>query len=145
MFLTILLSLYELRNIPPEPAACIRERQDFIADRLDESYRVYHVPRGVMLVVSFAETHVGCARNEGGNWGAPIDANHRHTAGTPLQAARILARSYDVCGNWRMAVARFRSGVCRPQNPVHINYTNNVERLVRRVYRETAQPLPYGF
>lgn len=64
--------------------------------------------------MAFAETHLGCDHNEGGNWGAPIDAQHRHTAGTHMSAVRILSRSYTVCGNWDGAVMRFRTGLCNP-------------------------------
>jgi hypothetical protein len=100
------------------------------------------VPAGVILVVGTLETHCGCDRNEGGNWGAPIDSRHRHIAGTSDTAARILEHSLDACGTWMRAIGRFRSGLCNPWNPVHQQYVARAVRLIQRVYTTAGVPAP---
>lgn len=72
-------------------------------------------PTELTAAVAFVETHLGCDINEGGNWGAPIDPQHRHTAGTHMHAVRALSRGYRACGDWDGAVMRFRTGLCNPK------------------------------
>lgn len=131
----------------PAVGRCIESHLTQIANNAAEGERLHGVPAGVMLVVGFMETHLGCDRNEGGNWGAPIDPQHRHTAGTPLQAAHALAVSYQRCGgqDWARAVGRFRSGLCAPSRVEHRIYVHQVGRLVRRLYTTVGQPVPAGF
>lgn len=150
VYLNTLLGLFQAtptRNRIPAPVlSSILTRRELIENVAHTSQESLGVPMGVILVVGFSETHLGSDAHEGGNWGAPIDAAHRHTAGAPIQAARVLARSYQVCGNdWQRAVARFRSGLCVPHNPVHQRYVANVTSLVRRMYVRTGDPLPGGF
>lgn len=106
---------------------CIESRQQQIAQHLVNA-REIGVPPSLMLSVSFHESWVGCHPGEGGNWGAPVDRSHRHTAGTPEHAARALATSYRVCGTWSGAISRFRSGLCDPR-PQYRRYVASVQRL----------------
>ena len=95
---------------------CIEARRARIAEQIEETVRVYpNVRPALMVAVAFSETHLGCDRNEGGNWGAPISRYRRHVAGTHLHAARILSRSMTVCrGDELSAARRFRTGLCNP-------------------------------
>jgi hypothetical protein len=105
-----------LMRFPQSPARnCIMARRQHIESVLVSSANIYpEMPVEIIATVGFLETHLGCARGEGGNWGAPISPLRRHIPGTPLQAARALWRSYEVCGNWEGAARRFRTGLCRP-------------------------------
>jgi hypothetical protein len=98
---------------------CIMDRQQMIATQLQEVSEPVAPgapvpPVELTAAVAFAETHLGCDLHEGGNWGAPIDRNHRHTAGTHLSAVRVLSRGYERCGSWDGAILRFRTGLCNP-------------------------------
>ena len=97
--------------------ACIEAGRLRIAQQIDETARAFPSVRPeVMVAVAFSETHLGCDAGEGGGWGAPVDRHHRHTAGTHLHAAAVLARSMQVCGGDELsAVRRFRTGLCNPQ------------------------------
>ena len=97
--------------------ACIEARRARIAQQIEETARAYpRVRASVLVAVAFSETHLGCDYGEGGGWGAPIDRHHRHTAGTHLHAAAVLARSLEVCGGDELgAVRRFRTGLCDPR------------------------------
>jgi hypothetical protein len=112
--------------------ACVEARRDRIVQQLTETTAA-GVPAPLMASVAFMETHLGCDRNEGGNWGAPIDRLHRHTAGTHLDAARALLTGVHRCGTWDGAVMRFRSGMCRTQQPYAVRYVRLVNQLVRRI------------
>lgn len=129
--LAALLALFP--HFPTRP--CVVQRTHAITTALVEGERAHGVPPALLAAVAFHETHLGCDAGEGGNWGAPTDRRHRHTAGTPLDAARALARSYAVCGDWAGAVGRFRSGLCRPFNPAHRAYVRSVLRLRARLER----------
>ena len=98
---------------------CIANQQERIAAQLREVSEPIAPgapvpPTELTAAVAFLETHLGCDINEGGNWGAPIDRNHRHTAGTHMSAVRVLSRGYQRCGSWDGAVLRFRTGLCNP-------------------------------
>lgn len=98
---------------------CIIDHQVRIAEQLREVSQPVAPgapvpPVELTAAVAFAETHLGCDLNEGGNWGAPIDRNHRHTAGTHMSAVRVLSRGFTRCGSWDGAVMRFRTGLCNP-------------------------------
>lgn len=125
-----------LLAIWPRMAArrCLESRADEIADHLETGRTAHGVPPEILASVGWHETWLGCHPGEGGGWGAPIDVRHRHTAGTPEHAARALARSYAVCGTWRGAVTRFRSGLCRlPAGDSREQYVASVMRLARRL------------
>jgi len=113
---------------------CIEDRHDAIARQVDETVRAFPSVRPeVMVAVAFSETHLGCDRGEGGGWGAPIDRHHRHTAGTHLHAAAVLARSMVVCGGDELsAVRRFRTGLC---NPIQTSSSPLVGRVGERYGR----------
>ena len=116
--------------------SCIEDRHDVIARQVDETARAYpRVRPEVMVAVAFAETHLGCDAGEGGGWGAPIDRQHRHTAGTHLHAAAVLARGMEVCrGDELSAVRRFRTGLCDPRRQSTSPIVGRVgERYGRRV------------
>lgn len=121
--------------------ACILERQAQIAQHASEGRQTHGVPELVMMSVGFHETHLGCDINEGGNWGAPISRNQRHTAGTPNHAAAALRRSYEVCGNWTGAISRFRCGLCSCPGSTS-TYAPRVVALMRRVSAQTGIPMP---
>jgi hypothetical protein len=115
---------------------CIEAGRLRIAQQIDETARAFPSVRPEVLVaVAFSETHLGCDRGEGGGWGAPVDRHHRHTAGTHLHAAAVLARSMVVCGGDELsAVRRFRTGLCRPLRESSSPLVGRVgERYGRRV------------
>jgi hypothetical protein len=115
---------------------CIEARRDAIARQVDETVRAFPSVRPEVLVaVAFSETHLGCDAHEGGGWGAPVDRHHRHTAGTHLHAAAVLARSMVVCGGDELsAVRRFRTGLCNPIRESSSPIVGRVgERYGRRV------------
>lgn len=113
---------------------CIETRRPVIARQLHETSTL-GVPPDLMASVAFAETHLGCDVGEGGNWGAPIDARHRHTAGTHMSAARVLARGYERCGSWDGAVLYFRTGLCRSDVPTGRLYLRGVTAVRNRILR----------
>jgi len=116
--------------------ACIEAGRARIAQQIEETARAYpRVRPEVLVAVAFAETHLGCDRGEGGGWGAPVDRAHRHTAGTHLHAAAVLARGMIVCGGDELsAVRRFRTGLCRPLRESSSPIVGRVgERYGRRV------------
>jgi len=122
--------------------ACIEARRDRIAEQVEESVRVYPTIRPALLVaIAFSETHLGCDRDEGGNWGAPISPTRRHVAGTHLHAARILSRSLEVChGDELSAARRFRTGLCHPLRQSSSAVVGRVgEAYGRRVLRMAAR------
>lgn len=130
-----LLSLF-----PRSPSlACLRARLDTITADAHAAAGQYGVPPALLLAVGFVETHLGCDRASGGCWGAPIDPQHRGTAGRASHAAQALATSYRVCGTWEGAVCRFRCGLCRCP-PQHAQYTRNALSLAGRI--RTAAGLP---
>ena len=115
---------------------CIEAGRARIAQQIDETARAYpRVRASVLVAVAFSETHLGCDRGEGGGWGAPVDRHHRHTAGTHLHAAAVLARSMQVCGGDELsAVRRFRTGLCDPRRQSTSATVGRVgERYGRRV------------
>jgi len=95
---------------------CVVAHQEQIIQSLETIEITYpEMPVEHITSIGFVETHLGCDPSSGGNWGAPVSRLRRNVAGTPLQAARILWRSYEVCGNnWEAAMRRFRTGVCMP-------------------------------
>lgn len=129
LLLTALLAMFpHLRH-----ASCVHARAATIAAEVEHAERAYGVPPAVMLVVGLYESHWGCAPGSGGCWGAPVSRARRNVAGTPGHAARALARSFAVCGSWRGAVARFRSGLCTARQPTHRQYVRSVAALVARI------------
>ena len=109
------LSLYPVMS--GANRACIEDRHERIAAQVEETARAHpRVRASVLVAVAFSETHLGCDYGEGGGWGAPVDRAHRHTAGTHLHAAAVLARGMEVCaGDELGAVRRFRTGLCDPR------------------------------
>lgn len=107
-------------------------------------------PTEVTATVAFLETHLGCDHGEGGNWGAPIDRNHRHTAGTHMDAVTSLVHGYQECGTWEGAVFRFRTGVCNPAQGapqtgvIGTDYLHRFRSLLNRMYhyRDTHPEVP---
>ena len=87
--LAALLAL--LPPIPHPQRERIHLQREKIVSMATASSAHYRVPPSVLLVVGFMETHLGTDDGEGGGWGAPIDAQHPHKAGTSDHAARILA------------------------------------------------------
>lgn len=112
--------------------ACIVQRHDRIVQQLAETTAA-GVPVELMASVAFKETHLGCDRHEGGNWGAPVDRNHRHTAGDHMDAAQSLLTGRERCRNWRGSVMRFRTGLCNPRGVVGRRYLHGVENLMDRI------------
>ena len=123
-----LLSLY-----PRSPAArCLDALRPAIVAALTEAHRAHpDVPLGLLAAIGWHESHLGCARASGGCWGSPVDSRHRHTAGTPTDAARDLAHALRACGSTVGAIARFRGGSCRPGR--HTAYVARVAALAARL------------
>ena len=115
----------------------IVRRFDAIAAAAHDASERHGVPPAILISVGFHETHLGVDEPD---WGAPADRRHRHTAGTPDDAARALASGYRACHSWRGAVSRFRSGLCTPP-PFARGYVASVMRLSQRLYaRASASP-----
>lgn len=132
--------------------ACIETQQARIVQQLREVSEPYEPgapvpPTELTAAVAFAETHLGCDIHEGGNWGAPIDAQHRHTAGTHMNAVRVLVRGYQRCGSWDGAVLRFRTGLCNPQRQSSsprvrhqgAHYLRVIHRIVERIRQHAEE------
>ena len=130
-----------LPPIPHPQRERIQLRRERIVSMATASSARYHVPPSVLLVVAFMETHLGTDDGEGGGWGAPIDAQHPHKAGTSDHAARILARGRRVCGSWQGAVSWFRSGKCSPP-PFAETYVRNGMWLIERTHSRAALLAP---
>lgn len=105
-----------------------------IAALVDDAEESYGVPAGVLLVVGFLETHLGTDHGEGGNWGAPIDARHRHTAGTAFNAAHVLAVGFGTCHTWLRAITYYRSGHCVFARRLVGYEAPYALRLIERIY-----------
>lgn len=105
--ITAFLTLY-----PSYPARnCIIERRENIEGVLNTARETYpEMPMEMLASIGFLETHLGCYG--GGGWGAPLSRTQRNLPGTPIRAAGILWRSFQVCGNWEGAARRFRTGIC---------------------------------
>lgn len=131
----ILAMLLVLR--PHSPAqSCIDRRHDEIVEMATRSSTAYQVPVALLLVVGFNETHLGCDAGEGGGWGAPIDAEHRQTAGTSDSAASALALGHRECRTWLGAVSHFRCGRCSTCPAAQPGYTaRGALRRVRQIER----------
>jgi hypothetical protein len=125
---TLLGMLPHLRH-----ARCVEAHRADIVARADAAHETHGVPPAVLLVVGLLESHWGCNPRSGGCWGAPASRRHRFVAGTSDHAAAALARSYRVCGTWRGAVGRFRSGLCRPWQAEHRAYVAQAMGLVARL------------
>jgi hypothetical protein len=111
---------------------CIEHRFEEISTAASDASERYGVPPALLLSVGFHETWLGCHGER--DWGAPVDRRHRHTAGTPSNAAASLAVGLRVCGSWRGAITRFRSGLCNvPEGDPRRDYVRSVLRLSRRV------------
>lgn len=123
---------------------CIENNRRQIAANLAETHRAFPaLPMEVMASVAFLETHLGCDAGEGGNWGAPVSARRRHVAGTPMQAARIMAQGIQQCRSMEGAIRRFRTGFCNPRRQtrrqdIHLiadRYLVKVFRLVEQIHQ----------
>lgn len=120
---------------------CIETQQARIVQQLLEVSQPHEPgapvpPTELTAAVAFAETHLGCDLHEGGNWGAPLDRLHRHTAGTHMHAVRALSRGYQRCGSWDGAVLRFRTGLCNPRrspSPQVREQGTHYLRVIRRI------------
>jgi hypothetical protein len=140
VILAVLLALHR----PPQPhRTCIEAHRAQIEAAGAEAESI-GVPAAILFAVARRESHFACAPGER-SWGAPVDRRHRHTAGGPMHAARALARSFAVCGTWRGAVGRFRSGLCDPWQPMHRSYVASVMRDVETIHARTGTPLPSPF
>jgi hypothetical protein len=134
-----------LPGVPQPMHGCMRRRHDRIVEEIARAADRHGVPPAVLLVVGLLESHYGCAPGSGGCWGAPIDRAHRLTAGTPDHAAVALAHSFEACGTWAGAVARFRCGLCRCPARIVRGYTPEfAARLIERVHRRAGVPAPKG-
>lgn len=137
--LELVLALITL--FPHSPSRdCLIARRHQIASVLEASQeRFPEMPPELVLAVGFMETHNGCDRNEGGNWGAPISNQQRHVAGRPIQAAASLWTSYQRCNHsWEAATRRFRTGLCSP-SVVGTPYSRTATRLASRIQAEVIR------
>lgn len=141
LLLSAILSIYP--HMSGHNRACIERNFDDIVMVAVNADHDMGVPPAVLYAVGFLETHLGCDQGEGGNWGAPIDRQHRHTAGRPSQAAASLATGYRVCHTWEGAISRFRSGRCQIPRSM-ASYPRNAICLIKHMSRiaETPSPIP---
>ena len=122
--------------------ACIEMNLPRIEQQVAEAIRTYpRVRPAYFISIAFIETHLGCDRGAGGNWGAPISATRRHVAGTHMHAARLASRSLEVCrGDELSAARRFRTGLCNPLRQSSSAVVGRVgEAYGRRVLRMAAR------
>lgn len=141
LFVT-LLSLFT--HVPEPQGARLASNTDAIVRAAEQAERELGVPPSVLLSVGWSESHLGTDPRSGGCWGAPISATRRNVAGTPLHAARVLARGHRLCGSdWRRSVAFFRSGAC--DGGRHGGYVERVSTLVRRLHARAGGAVPTGF
>ena len=141
--ITVKLLLVALLSMFPRfpTRQCIIDHSESIVQQVTQAEQTRHVPPGILLMVGFQETHLGCDANEGGGWGAPISRFHRHVAGTSDDAARILVHSYEACGNWIRAITRFRSGACSlTPDDYRMPYVHRSESLINRLYARAHMP-----
>lgn len=143
MSISELLFLAILLIFPNTPSrTCMESRREQIILSAASSSSTYQVPIGLLYSVAFNETHLGCDRGSGGCWGAPIDPQHRHTAGTSDHAALALKHGFERCHTWAGAVSRFRCGLCVCPNRFD-NYTDRVMSLSRRLYTRANLAVPH--
>lgn len=134
-----LLFFYPNANYRP----CLEARRDRIEIQAAEAAEENHVPVGVLLVIGWVESHNGCNPRSGGCWGAPIDRNHRLTAGRAGEAAHSLRMNFDNCHTWEGAISAFRSGSCHTLR--YRKYVTDVLWLIERAYAHVDEPLPPDF
>lgn len=122
--------------------SCIETNLAQIEQQVAEAIRTYpRVRPAYFIAIAFIETHLGCDRGAGGNWGAPISATRRHVAGTHMHAARLASRSLEVCrGDELSAARRFRTGLCNPLRQSSSAEVGRIgEQYGRRVLRIAAR------
>lgn len=130
---TAILALFPY--MPGNNRQCIIQHRAQIEQVLVQAKQEFpEMPTELMATIGLMESHLGCDRGSGGNWGAPISIRQRHTAGTPMQAVRAFWRSYQVCHSWDGAARRFRTGLCRPTE-TGTRYANTAMRFSARVRR----------
>jgi hypothetical protein len=131
----LLLALLGMFRSPAQ--ACMTRHAPENIEAAAEAAEAFGVPPGLLLAVGYLETHWGCSRASGGNWGAPISRARRTVPGRAHHAASALARARRVCGGrtWRRAVMMFRTGRCEFEESRMIGYTpTEALSLARRVY-----------
>lgn len=142
--LALLFALLALHRPPQPHRGCIERTQAAIVAAGVEAESI-GVPASVFFAVARRESHFACAPGER-SWGAPAPQSRthavdwRHRAGTPMDAARALRRSFEACGDWRAAVSRFRSGLCRAWQPGHRAYVASVMRDVSTIDPQFTTP-----
>lgn len=137
--LLAVLTMFPVMN--GENRQCIESRIDRIEQQVAEAIRAYpRVRPAYFIAIAFIETHLGCDRGAGGNWGAPISALSRHVAGTHMHGARLASRSLEVCGDELSAARRFRTGLCNPMRQSSSAEVGRIgEQYGRRVMRIAAR------
>jgi hypothetical protein len=138
LLLTALLSLFSVNS--PAVRNITAHRAHIVAQAVDAS-EAYNVPPAVLLTIGFKETWLGT--NHETDWGAPASARCRSCAGTPRDAARVLARGYRVCGTWLGSAAFFRSGDCQG-NRVGDAYASSAIGIIERMSVRAGIALPIG-
>lgn len=136
LLLTALLSFFPVNS----PAVRhITPQRTHVIEQATDAAQAYSVPPAILIAVAYKETWLGtCGETD---WGAPASAAHRNVAGTPRDAARILARGFVVCRTWLGSAARFRSGDCHG-DPTGDAYAHAVIGLVIRMHASTHTPPP---
>ncbi len=107
-----------LHLYPGPQSQCIARRAEAIAVDADAAAEQYGVPVSILLATAFLETHIGCDHGEGGGLGAPIDRDHRHTAGGWDQHGSALRLGFARCHDWTAAVNHYRTGTCGRPAPI---------------------------
>ena len=114
---------------------CIQHQRQQIAADAEEAAHRHGIPVAMLMSVAFLESHLGCNPRSGGCWGAPIDRDHRHTAGRAEQTASALALGVRRCGTDERAINHFRWGTCRRTRRAHGYGPESVFRVAERVAR----------
>jgi hypothetical protein len=134
--------------MPANTRRCIESHTYSIIDRAMSAEENQNVPAGIILIVAFKETHIGChhGRTRYGNWGAPSSRRYRNRNGTSFHAAIALQHSFEICRNWEGAINRFRCGFCECDPARIVGYTpNGAINAIRRLYQSVDLEVPEPF
>jgi hypothetical protein len=140
----LIVAFWVLFHGPAEP--CMRRHMSETIEAVQAAVDEFGVPAELLLTIGYLETHWGCSRASGGNWGAPASRLHRNRPGRAHHAASALARAYRNCGrDWRRALMMFRTGRCTFDESRMIGYTpTEAFGVMRRVVRWTSSRTQTG-
>jgi hypothetical protein len=144
ILLITLMTLFP--HMPRTERRCIERSAESIVQRINDAEQNQHVPAGIILVVAFYESHIGCTHRRVTNWGTLIVRRGRHYNGTSSNAAVSLETGFRVCRNWEGAINLFRCGYCSCDPSRLIGYTPRRAILrIAQLYNSAGLPLPDNF